>query len=97
MHLKNHIDIKSKYEKLQSVKVVGFNHEYDRWVHGENSLDFITIPAGGDYFREIVFTLTSGVEIHVFAEDALSDGYYDLEIQDPNNAIEYKVSEPEKK
>ena len=38
----------------------------------------ITIPAGGDYFDKITIVLKNNIEICIQAEDAMSDGYCDI-------------------
>ncbi len=96
-HVKEIINMNGKYDKLESVKVIGFNHEYWKWVNNGEGCGMVLIPAGGDYFDELIFTLKNGIEIHICPEDAEADGYQDIIIRDINNVIEYNVRKSETK
>lgn len=88
--VKQIISINSKYDEILDIEVIGFNHEYQKWVNDGNCSTLITIPAGGDYFNSINMKLKNGIEIGICPQSAEADGYYDLIIKDNNNCINFK-------
>lgn len=66
------------YDSIHEFKVNSFSHEYEKWISNGNTSSMITIPAGGDYFDKITIVLKNNIKIFIQAEDAMSDGYCDI-------------------
>ena len=86
-------DIQGTYGNIIDYSVSSFHEEYEKWVNGCDQSSMITIPAGGDYYNQITFYMNNGLEFMIKPQTADSDGYYDLNINDKNNVIEYQKKE----
>ena len=62
--------------KIIDFEITGFSEEYEI-----NPSTGETRPAGGDYYREILFKLDNGKILTIVAQDSLSDGYMDIFIK----------------
>ena len=62
--------------KLVDFEIIKFSEEYEINPSTEE-----TRPAGGDYYREIIFKLDNGKTLTIVAQDSLSDGYMDIFIK----------------
>lgn len=65
-----------KDRKFIDFEIIGFSDEYEC-----NPTTGRVRPAGGDYYKEIIFKLDNGKTLTIVAEDAASDGYMDIFIK----------------
>lgn len=66
-------------ETIVEYELNKFNDEYCI-----NPSDGTTRPAGGDYFKELIFHLSNGKKICICAENADSDGYCNIWMENNN-------------
>ena len=70
-------------QTIQKIEIGRFSREFEI-----NASTGETRPQGGDYFGEILITFDSGRVLRIVAEDAIFDGYMDIE-EVPQNEKEH--------
>ena len=68
-------DMPAMGQKIKKVKIGRHSDRYEDYPNSER-------PEGGDYFSWIEIRLEDGSVLHIYAEDAISDGYVDVWLSD---------------
>lgn len=72
--------VELEYGYINEIEINKFSHEYEAWVEHSIAL----IPASDETFNEIAFIMNNKKAVCICPEDAESDGYLDIWVDDSN-------------